>query len=149
MASQLPDEAPNTVRRICLALAFCYAAGVHAEATPPGTTGEIRERLTPPGQVCVAGKGCGAATVLPTGTGLTGAQIYDQFCTACHTAGVSGAPKPGDAAGWAPRIAKGVDVLTGSLVNGLAPMMPPRGTCMACTDEELGSVLQHMLDTVK
>jgi cytochrome c5 len=120
-----------------------------ADATPPGTADEIRERLRPAGNVCVAGKGCGTATVVPTGTGLTGEQIYGQFCTACHSTGVSGAPKVGDPTQWAPRIAKGMDVLMGSIVNGLAPLMPPRGTCVACTDAELQSVLQHMVDASK
>ncbi|MFY3158262.1 c-type cytochrome, partial [Achromobacter xylosoxidans] len=32
----------------------------------------------------------------------TGEQVFQAVCTACHTAGVAGAPKVGDNAAWAP-----------------------------------------------
>ena len=35
--------------------------------------------------------------------------LYTQVCQACHAAGVAGAPKFGDKAAWAPRIAQGID----------------------------------------
>ncbi len=40
-----------------------------------------------------------------------GKKIYDTTCMACHAAGVAGAPKLGDKAAWAPRIAQGMDTL--------------------------------------
>ena len=38
--------------------------------------------------------------------------LYAQICGTCHAAGVAGAPKVGDKAAWAPRIAQGIDALT-------------------------------------
>ncbi len=40
-----------------------------------------------------------------------GAQLYAKQCTACHSVGLLGSPKFGDAAAWAPRIAKGKETL--------------------------------------
>jgi len=74
-----------------------------------------------------------------------GQTIYKTSCFACHDAGVAGAPKLGDAAAWAPRIAKGNDALYSSLQNGLNAM-PPKGTCMNCSDDELKAVLDYMIE---
>lgn len=74
-----------------------------------------------------------------------GETIYKTACFACHDAGVAGAPKLGDAAAWAPRIAKGNDALYSSLQNGLNAM-PPKGTCMNCSDDELQAVLDYMIE---
>src|SRR5512140_1045914 len=56
-----------------------------------------------------------------------GEDVFKAQCTACHTAGVAGAPKFGDAAAWAPRIAKGLDALVQSALKGTGNMPPPRG----------------------
>ena len=74
-----------------------------------------------------------------------GQTVYKTACFACHDAGVAGAPKLGDAAAWAPRIVKGNDALYSSLQNGLNAM-PPKGTCMNCSDDELRAVLDYMIE---
>jgi len=75
---------------------------------------------------------------------VDGQKIYDTTCHACHAAGVAGAPKLGDKAAWAPRIAKGTDALLSSVKNGLNAM-PPKGTCMACSDEQLRAAMLYMV----
>ncbi len=52
--------------------------------------------------------------------------------------GVGGAPKKDNAADWAPRLAKGNDAIWKSVTGGLNAM-PPKGTCMNCSDDELKS----------
>ncbi len=52
----------------------------------------------------------------------TGEQVYQAQCTACHTAGVAGAPKLGDADGWAPRIKTGHEALLVSVLKGKGAM---------------------------
>ena len=74
-----------------------------------------------------------------------GQTVYKTACFACHDAGVAGAPKLGDKAAWAPRIAKGNDALYSTLQNGLNAM-PPKGTCMNCSDDELKAVLDYMVE---
>jgi cytochrome c5 len=54
----------------------------------------------------------------------------------------------GDAAAWQPRIDKGMDTLWQHTLNGLNAM-PPKGTCMACSDEELRAAMDHMVGQVQ
>ena len=71
----------------------------------------------------------------------SGEQVYNGSCMACH---VAGAPKLGDKAAWAPRIAKGMDSLLASATNGLNAM-PPKGTCMTCSSDELQAAVEYMV----
>ena len=75
----------------------------------------------------------------------SGQEIYNSKCTVCHAAGIAGAPKFGDAAAWAPRIEKGMDSLLATAKTGLNAM-PPKGTCMDCSDDELKAAISYMVD---
>jgi cytochrome c5 len=57
----------------------------------------------------------------------TGQQVFAAQCTACHTAGVAGAPKFGDAAAWGPRIKTGFESLLNSALKGKNAMGPQGG----------------------
>ncbi len=116
-----------------------------AQAVPPGTADEIAERLKPFGNVCRTGDDCGAATAAVATGPLSGEEVYNQFCFACHNSGVSNAPILGDVAGWAPRIDKGMDALMASTLNGINAM-PAKGTCMNCSDDELADAVDYMLE---
>lgn len=85
---------------------------------------------------------CGEGTDTASKLGET---VYNRSCFSCHASGVSGAPVPGDEAAWAPRAAKGRDVLLQSVKDGIPPGMPPMGLCMSCTDEELRAAIDFML----
>ena len=78
----------------------------------------------------------------------SGEEVYNTNCSVCHAAGVAGAPKFGDAAAWAPRAEKGIDALLATAISGINAM-PPKGTCMDCSDAELKSSIQYMLDAAK
>ncbi len=52
----------------------------------------------------------------------SGEDVYKVQCTACHAAGVAGAPKLGDVAAWAPRIATGLETLITSVMKGKGAM---------------------------
>ena len=56
----------------------------------------------------------------------SGEEVVTGACGACHTAGVAGAPKIGDKATWAPRLAQGLDALVKSATAG-KNAMPPKG----------------------
>jgi len=117
------------------------ALGVNA--LPPGTEDEIRERLVAAGQLCRSGDDCGVVVAAGPVTPRTGEEVYTQYCFACHSTGVSGAPVLGDIAAWQPRMDKGMDSLLETMRNGVNAM-PPMGTCMNCSDEELQASLEHM-----
>ena len=73
--------------------------------------------------------------------------LYTQLCQTCHAAGVAGAPKLGDKAAWAPRLALGIDGLTASAIKGKG-VMPPRGGSTA-SDAEIKTVVAFMVNSVK
>jgi len=70
--------------------------------------------------------------------------LYNQSCIACHASGAAGAPKTGDAAAWAPRMEKGIDVVVKNAINGINAM-PPKGMCMDCTEEEFKALVEFMV----
>lgn len=76
-----------------------------------------------------------------------GEALYKQSCAACHATGVAGAPKFGDKAAWAPRLALGVDGLTASAIKG-KNAMPPRGASSA-SDAELRAAVAYMVNAAK
>ena len=75
----------------------------------------------------------------------SGEQVYKAVCSACHATGAAGAPKFGDAAAWAPRIAKGYDALMTSVLKG-KNAMPARGGSNPAdiSDYELGRAMVYM-----
>ena len=73
--------------------------------------------------------------------------LYTQACAVCHLAGVANAPKLGDKAAWAPRLAAGVDGLTASAIKGKGAMPPKGGT--AASDADIKAVVAYMVGTVK
>jgi cytochrome c5 len=48
----------------------------------------------------------------------SGEEVYKAQCVACHDSGAAGAPKFGDTATWAPRIATGFEALWNSALKG-------------------------------
>jgi cytochrome c5 len=74
--------------------------------------------------------------------------LYTNICSACHIAGVANAPKLGDKAAWAPRLAAGVDGLAASVIKGKGAM-PPKGGAAAATDAEIKAVVSYMVASVK
>jgi cytochrome c5 len=73
--------------------------------------------------------------------------LFAQICSTCHTPGIAGAPKLGDKAAWAPRIAQGIDALTASAIKGKGAM-PPKGGSSA-SDAEIKAVVTYMVNASK
>jgi cytochrome c5 len=84
------------------------------------------ERTAPIGKVAVAGQDNAALTIKPadgaTPTALAlpadGEATYKTVCSACHGAGIGGAPKVGDKSAWGPRIAQGKPTLYDHALKG-------------------------------
>ena len=77
---------------------------------------------------------------------------FHKVCFACHATGAAGAPKVGDKAAWAPRIKKGIDTLLKHAENGFhgnSGVMPPRGTCMQCSNDDLKAAIEYMISQSK
>ena len=73
--------------------------------------------------------------------------LYTQLCQTCHATGAAGAPKVGDKAAWAPRIAQGMDEIMKIVVSGKGAM-PPKGGSTA-SDAELKTVVTYMVNSSK
>lgn len=112
---------------------------------------KIIERIKPAGNVCVEGDdSCGgavAAAAASTGGARSGEDVYNASCASCHAIGVAGAPKFGTSE-WTDRASKGMDALLSTAISGIGAM-PPKGTCAACSDEELEAAIQHMIDSAQ
>ena len=62
--------------------------------------------------------------------------------------GVAGAPKLGDAAQWAERIAQGMDVLVRHAIEGYqgsSGFMPAKGARLDLSDEEVADAVDYMV----
>jgi len=86
----------------------------------------------------------GAAAAKPAG----GEGVYQSACAACHAAGVAGAPKTGDKAGWGARIAKGKQTLYDHALKGLNAM-PAKGGNPALSDADVKAAVDYLLAKAK
>ncbi|MGK0272757.1 MAG: cytochrome c5 [Cocleimonas sp.] len=73
-----------------------------------------------------------------------GKKTYDQACAACHANGIAGSPKTGDLVAWAPRVAKGIDTLYASAINGKGAM-PAKGGQTAIPDTDIKAAVDYMV----
>jgi len=90
-----------------------------------------------------------SAAAAPASAGAAeGKKIYESTCVVCHGAGIAGAPKFGDKALWAPRIAQGINVLFAHAHNGLNAM-PPKGGNNSLTDGQLRAAVDYIVAAAK
>lgn len=97
----------------------------------------VAQRLLPVGHVEVRDRN--APRVLRAGL-----DVYKGQCAACHSSGAAGAPKTGDAAAWAPRIATGYDTLLNSALKGKGAMAAQGGG--EYSDFEIARAVVHMVN---
>ena len=109
-----------------------------------GDEQRVLERIKPVGTVVIA-EASG-----PKGN-LTGEQVYGQICKTCHEAGIAGAPKAGDKAAWAPRVAQGEKTMVQHAIAGFqgkTGVMPPKGGNMDLTDDEVHRAVVYLANQV-
>ncbi len=102
--------------------------------------------------VCACEQGGPAASAAAVGEPAPphpGKITYERYCFSCHAAGTAGAPLLGAKEDWAPRIARGVDELLRTTIEGIPPAMPPRGLCMRCDDATLREAVEYMVEASK
>lgn len=115
------------------------AAAPAAAPAPEAAPAETKAAAPAEAAVVVAAAAPTAAAAAPA--------LYTQACAVCHDAGIAGAPKFGDKAAWAPRVALGVDGLTASAIKG-KNAMPPRGGSQG-SDSDIKAAVAHMVNAVK
>ena len=74
---------------------------------------------------------------------------YKNTCEECHGEGVGGAPRTGDSAAWALRVANGMDTVRGNAIAGFegeTGVMPAKGGRDDLTDEEMNAITDYIVD---
>jgi cytochrome c5 len=121
---------------------------------------EVEKRIQPFGQVFMPGDDLTAAgpqvaaaeSPEPVDTPMTGPQVYNEACIACHGTGIGGAPAFGNAEAWGPRIEQGIDTLVQHAINGYQGQtgyMPPKGGRLDLSDEEVAAAVEYMAEQVR
>lgn len=119
----------------------------------PAMKAAVAERIAPVAKVAVAGKDNSALAVVKPAAAepakeLGGEEVYNMACVACHGAGIAGAPKFGDKAAWAPRVAEGADTLHKHALEGYqgkTGFMPPKGGRVDLADKSVMNAVDYML----
>jgi cytochrome c5 len=121
------------------------------------------ERIKPFGKVAVAGQDNTALAIQQTAVPVAaapapaagaaqltdGKSVYDSACVACHGSGIAGAPRIGDKAAWAPRIAQGTATLEKHALEGFTGstgMMPPKGGRTDLSDDAVRAAVEYLAE---
>jgi cytochrome c5 len=79
---------------------------------------------------------------------MDGKTVFQTVCSACHGTGIAGAPKVGDKAAWAPRIAQGVETLDKHAIGGFqgkSGVMPAKGGRVDMSDDNVKAAVEYMV----
>ncbi len=118
----------------------------------------VAERIRPIGEIYLPGEEHEAAAPVaetapvpePVATVMSGPQVYNAACIACHSTGIGGAPVVGDVAAWTARIAQGGDALNDHAINGFdgdadTPMLA-KGGRVDLSDQEIIDAVTYMVN---
>ena len=141
---------------------FAFARHVGAEhqgkqvTTDPRYEESVKQRLQPVGRVAITDKDNEAMQIASAGPAAPAAALpadgtaaYQTACSACHGAGIAGAPKVGDKGAWGPRLAQGKEVLYKHAIegfNGKTGVMPPKGGQAAWPDDLIKQAVDHIIE---
>jgi cytochrome c5 len=94
----------------------------------------------------------GIASLLAAGSTMAASaeDTYKSACGTCHDAGIAGAPKLGDKAGWASRLKQGQDALYKAALQGKpGTAMMAKGGFTNLSDADVKAVVDLMIAKAK
>jgi cytochrome c5 len=103
--------------------------------------------IKPPAGATAQAGGGSSGLAMPT----SGKDLFEQTCSACHGAGIAGAPKAGDKAAWASHIAKGLPTLYDHALHGFTGTtgtMPAKGGRTDVPDAMVEQAVNYMVSLV-
>jgi len=136
------------IKRLSLLIAFSMSLFSATSFAQDLSDEAIATRIAPISDVYIDGEIATASTANNSDEPAeprSGEKVYSTFCIACHGTGAAGAPIKGDAAAWAPRIAKGQDTLIKHAISGFNAM-PAKGTCSNCSDDEIIATVKFLTE---
>ncbi|VAW99583.1 Cytochrome c5 [hydrothermal vent metagenome] len=107
---------------------------------------KIDQSIKPVGKVNVDSSSAGAAAPAAS-SDFDATAAYQSSCFACHGTGALNAPKLGDKAAWKARIAQG-DAIYTNAIKGKGSM-PPKGGAASLSDDQIKSIVDHMISQSK
>jgi cytochrome c5 len=149
---------------LLFALARAVAGHTQGQAVyaEPDYLTSVVDRIRPFSREAIAGQNNAALAIVETkpagqaGSALpipkNGMEAFQQVCSTCHGPGIAGAPKAGDAAAWAPRIAEGKPTLYKHALNGFqsnGAVMPAKGGRPDIPDAVIREAVDYMVGMVK
>lgn len=143
-ASGSPGGVPSASSGVATASAGASPPTASATSTPaPGAPATATPPPSAPAQPATAA----TAAAKPDGKA-----VFEQTCHVCHGPGIAGAPKFGDKAAWAPRLAEGIATLHQHAIHGFqgkSGLMPPKGGNAALTDGQVEAAVDYMAAAAK
>ena len=130
---------------VALLGALLLSGSKHIDRSEPKKL--VEQRIKPVGELVKfdgAPPPAAAAVVAVAAKAKSGEEVYNGACVACHGAGIAGAPKTGDKAIWAPRIAQGMNVLYEHAIKGFKAM-PAKGGQVALSDDEVKASVDYQV----
>ena len=127
--------------------------------TEPDYAKNVAARIGDPSREAVAGQDnsalaikaeatASAGSASPAAMPKNGTEVFEQVCSVCHGQGIAGAPKAGDKAAWAPRIAEGKATLYQHALQGYSGktgVMPAKGGHTDMPDDLVKQAVDHMV----
>lgn len=105
---------------------------------------DVNLRIQPVARLEIQPAGAALASTKPR----DGATLFNTICSTCHNTGVAGAPKAGDKAAWAPRLAQGKEALYKNALVG-KNAMPARGGGADLSDAEVKAAVDYLTGLAK
>ena len=137
-----------------------FAVGAYSgrarQDDPAMSVAAIAERLKPVGEVTVdasapapvdasvVAAAAPAAGSPAAGAADLGKTTYEAVCAMCHAAGIAGAPKTGDKAGWNARVDQGKETLYASALKGKG-VMPAKGGNPGLADDAVKAAVDYLV----
>ncbi len=125
----------------------------HKRVDPTEAKKSVESRIKPVGEL-VKFDGAPPPAAAPVAVAAvaakakSGEEVYNLACVACHGAGIAGAPKTGDKAAWASRIAQGAATLYEHSIKGFKNM-PAKGGQAALSDDEVKAAVDYQVAKAK
>ncbi len=94
------------------------------------------------------GSAAGLMAAMTPAAAADGKAVYERTCALCHATGVANAPRLGDKAAWAPRVATGQAALVAAVKSGKGAM-PPKAGASDLKDDEIRAAVEYLLAAVK